>query len=97
MNYILETERLILREFTLADAHLVLHLLNSSGWLEFIGDRNVKSEAQAIEYLKNEPLRSYRKYGYGSWLVEKREDGNRFCTPCRTMAGQLCQRIPQPA
>lgn len=74
MSYILETERLRLREFTLADTDLVLRLLNSPGWLEFIGDRNVKSETQAIEYLKNGPFKSYQAYGYGFWLVEKKED-----------------------
>ena len=47
MNYILETERLRLREFTLNDAAFIIELLNSPGWLQFIGDRNVKTEEQA--------------------------------------------------
>ena len=74
MNYILETERLRLREFTLNDAAFIIELLNSPGWLQFIGDRNVKTEEQARTYLENGPLNSYKVNGYGLWLVERKED-----------------------
>ncbi len=74
MHYILETERLRLREFTLNDSLFIIELLNSPGWLQFIGDRNVKTEEQAITYLENGPLKSYTVNGYGLWLVETKED-----------------------
>ncbi|GAB3201889.1 RimJ/RimL family protein N-acetyltransferase [Pontibacter aydingkolensis] len=74
MSHILETERLRLREFTLHDTAFVLELLNSPGWLQFIGDRNVKTKAQAKSYLKNGPLKSYCENGFGLWLVEKKDD-----------------------
>ena len=74
MNYILETERLRLREFTLNDAAFIIELLNSPGWLQFIGDRNVKTEEQARTYLENGPLNSYKVNGYGLWLVERITD-----------------------
>lgn len=74
MNYILETERLRLREFTLNDTEFIIELLNSPGWLQFIGDRNVKTEEQARTYIDNGPLNSYRLNGYGLWLVEIIED-----------------------
>lgn len=72
-TYILETERLRLRQFTLNDTKFIIELLNSPGWIEFIGDRNVKTEEQAIEYLKNGPLKSYAKNGHGLSLVETKE------------------------
>jgi RimJ/RimL family protein N-acetyltransferase len=75
MNYILETERLRLKEFTLNDTKFIIELLNSPGWLEFIGDRNVKTEEQAIAYLQNGPLKSYQENGFGLYLVERKEDG----------------------
>jgi len=56
MSYVLETERLILREFTLADANFIIELVNTPGWLRFIGDRNIKIEEQAKEYLRNGPM-----------------------------------------
>ena len=74
MNYILETERLRLREFTLKDTHFIIELLNSPGWLQFIGDKGIKTEEQAKAYLENGPLRSYRQNGFGLSLVETKED-----------------------
>ena len=74
MNYILETERLRLREFILSDADFIVALLNSPGWLQYIGDRNVRTEEQGRNYLENGSLKSYRANGYGLWLVELKED-----------------------
>jgi len=74
MNYILETEQLKLREFTLTDTDFIVALVNSPGWLQYIGDRNIKTEEQARTYLENGPLKSYRDNGYGLWLVEKKDD-----------------------
>jgi RimJ/RimL family protein N-acetyltransferase len=70
---ILETERLRLRHLAKEDAVFLIELLNSPGWLEFIGDRNVKTEEQAIGYLENGPFKSYRDNGYGLWMVEIKE------------------------
>lgn len=75
MGHILETERLLLREFTLDDAAFILELLNSPGWLQFIGDRHVHTETEAKNYLQNGPLKSYEQNGFGLSLVERKEDG----------------------
>lgn len=71
---ILETERLILREFTIQDAEFIIELLNSPGWLKFIGDRNVRTKEEAIAYLQNGSLKSYAENGYGLSMVETKED-----------------------
>ena len=70
---ILETERLLLREFELTDAKFILTLVNTPGWLEFIGDRNIKTEAAAVTYLQSGPMKSYRENGFGLWMVEKKD------------------------
>jgi len=75
MTYVLETERLRMREFTLADTAFIIELLNSPGWLEFIGDRNVHTPEQARLYLENGPLKSYQVHGYGLSMVERKDDG----------------------
>lgn len=75
MNYILETGRLRLRELTTGDAAFIIDLLNTPGWLQYIGDRNVRTEVQAIAYLQNGPLKGYREHGFGMWRVETRADG----------------------
>lgn len=66
---ILETERLQLREFAHEDAPFIIELLNSRGWLQYIGDRNVRTPEQALAYLDNGPIKSYATNGYGLWMV----------------------------
>lgn len=75
MNYILETERLRLRAFTLDDAAFIIELVNSPGWLKNIGDRNIKTNDKAREYLQNGPLKSYAENGFGLSMVELKSDG----------------------
>lgn len=58
MAIILETERLISGEFTHEDAAFILNLLNTEGWLKYIGERNVKTLEQARTYLLNGPLKN---------------------------------------
>jgi len=74
MKYILETERSKLRELTLDDASFITKLVNSEGWLRYIGERNVKTPEQAQAYLENGPIKSYQENGFGLWLVELKED-----------------------
>lgn len=70
MNYILETQRLRLRTLTLDDTAFIIALVNSPGWLKYIGDRTIKTQEQAKGYLENGPWKSYRENGFGLWLVE---------------------------
>ena len=71
---ILETERLILRRFTLDDTAFIIELLNTEGWIKYIGEKNVRTTDQAREYLENGPLKSYRNNVFGLALVELKED-----------------------
>ncbi|MEO6252979.1 MAG: GNAT family N-acetyltransferase [Ferruginibacter sp.] len=73
MKYILETERLTLREFVPGDTAFILELVNSPGWLKFIGDRNIKTTEQAKAYLENGPIKSYRENGFGLAMVETKD------------------------
>ena len=69
MEIIIETERLILRKFTVDDAPFMLELLNTPSWLRFIGDRNVHSVEEAKQFLINGYLKSYATHGFGFYLV----------------------------
>jgi RimJ/RimL family protein N-acetyltransferase len=66
---VLETERLVLRRLTLDDAPFMRRLVNEPSWLEFIGDRGVKTEEDAREYLRNGAIASYDRHGFGLWAV----------------------------
>lgn len=53
-NKIIETERLRLRELDPAeDAAFFLELLNSPGFIKYVGDRNVRTGEEALQYLKD--------------------------------------------
>lgn len=65
-----QTRRLVLREFTAGDAPFIVRLLNEPSFIENIGDRKVRTEADAIRYLEDGPLASYARHGHGLWMVE---------------------------
>lgn len=67
-----ETERLRLRRLCAADAAFLLELLNQPSWLEFIGDRNVRTPTQARDYVAQRIDAQFDRYGYGMWGVELR-------------------------
>jgi RimJ/RimL family protein N-acetyltransferase len=71
---ILETSRLQLRTLTLEDAGFVLRLLNEPSFIQNIADRGVRTIEQAQDYIRNGPMASYEKFGFGLWLVETRSE-----------------------
>ena len=72
---VLETERLILSQFTEDDAEFILKLLNEPSFIQNIGDRKIRSLDGAKVYIKNGPVASYAKNGYGLYLIELKETG----------------------
>lgn len=71
---ILETERLLLREFNADDAGFILVLVNNPTWLLYIGDRNIRTLDDARHYLVNGPIKSYFVNGFGLFHVSLKED-----------------------
>ena len=65
MDEILQTERLILRKLDESDSAFIIELLNSPGWLKFIGDRNVRTTEEAENYILNGPVKSFKEHGFG--------------------------------
>lgn len=72
---VLNTERLTLREFDSEDAGFVLRLLNEPAFLEFIGDKEVRTLDDARGYIETVPLASYAENGYGVYVVSRTGDG----------------------
>ncbi|WP_420151765.1 GNAT family N-acetyltransferase [Spirosoma sp.] len=66
---LLETDRLLIDEFSVDDAAFMLELLNTYTWLQFIGDRGVRTLEGAKQYILNGPLKSYQQFGFGPYLV----------------------------
>jgi RimJ/RimL family protein N-acetyltransferase len=72
--HVLETERLILRRLTVDDDAFILELLNDPAWLEYIGDKGVRTLADARDYIRNGPMAMYERNGFGLYLTERRSD-----------------------
>ncbi len=68
-QFVLNTERLTLRQFTLDDAAVVLELLNEPSFKKFVGDKGVRTLDDARAYLEKGPLESYVSNGYGVYLT----------------------------
>ena len=60
----LETERLLLRNIEVTDAPFFFELFNSEGWLKYIGDRNIKTVADAEQQIKTKYIPSYTENGF---------------------------------
>lgn len=65
----IETDRLIIRKYTLDDASFIYKLMNSDGWIKYIGDRNIISVEEAEAYLVKNYLSCYEKQGFGPFSV----------------------------
>jgi [ribosomal protein S5]-alanine N-acetyltransferase len=72
---ILETERLILRQLTLGDHSFILELLNDPAWLRFIGDKGVRTLDDARDYILQNPVAMYVRFGFGLYLIELKGEG----------------------
>ena len=66
--------RIQLRKFNLSDAPFILELLNSKGWIDHIGDRNVHSLKDAKTFIKESLLQHFTTHHFGLWAIELKED-----------------------
>lgn len=67
---VVTTQRLVLRRLSVADAPFILRLVNEPSWLQFIGDKGVRTLDDARNYLVNGPLAMYARHGFGLYRVD---------------------------
>lgn len=72
MKIMLETPRLICREFNAGDGENAYHLNADPEVLKYTGDEPFESIEAATQFLNNYP--DYKKNGYGRWAVIRKED-----------------------
>jgi len=72
---VLQTQRLTVRHFDRADAPFILELLNEPSWLQYIGDKDIKTLDDAERYIQDVLLAMYARLGFGLYLVEATESG----------------------
>ena len=89
---IAETSRLRIREAVEGDAHFVNELLNSPGFLRYIGDRGVRSDEDALAYIRKNYHGSYLTNGFGLNIVELKSDA----TPVGVCGLVKRDSLPEP-
>jgi RimJ/RimL family protein N-acetyltransferase len=72
---VIRTARLVLRQLELGDSRFILELLNEAGFLRFIGDKGVRTVADAREYIQKGPMDSYLRHGFGLYAACLRDGG----------------------
>lgn len=69
MIHKIETDRIILREFTIADYKDVYEFGSNLEVQKYTGDKIIESLNEAKELIKNVWYEDYKQYGYGRWAV----------------------------
>jgi ribosomal-protein-alanine N-acetyltransferase len=75
---LLETKRCTISALQTEDAPFIFCLLNSPGWLQFIGDRGIYTLDDAIHYIQFGPMKSYQENGFGLYLVQEKATGEKM-------------------
>lgn len=72
---VLETDRLLLCKLSINDAAFILELLNEPSFLQFVGDKGVRTLDDARDYILNGPIASYERHGFGLYLTKLQNRG----------------------
>jgi RimJ/RimL family protein N-acetyltransferase len=72
---VIETPRLTLRRINPDDTAFLVRLLNEPSFIRNIGDRGVRTTADAESYIAAGPLASYARFGFGLYIVELKTTG----------------------
>ena len=73
--FALETDRMRLRRVTAGDSPFIMQLLNDPAWLRFIGDKGIRTDDDARDYIRKGPVAMYERVGFGLYLTEHKDDG----------------------
>ena len=95
MNLICETARLVIRHFTVQDAQFIVQLLNDESFIRYIADKQVRTLADAVNYLTSGPLASYHTHGFGLNMVLLKNATPRSINEPATPIG-MCGLLKRP-
>lgn len=73
--YLLETPRLRLRQLDPADAAFIRRLVNEPSFIRYVGDRGVRTDEDACNYIREGPMASYARHGFGLLLAQLKRGG----------------------
>lgn len=90
---ITETERLLISKFTLDDAPFFMELVNSPHWIKYIGERHIKTIAEAKEAIENGHLKSYHENGFGFYKLLLKEENNKPIGTCGLIKRKTLEHV----
>jgi RimJ/RimL family protein N-acetyltransferase len=62
------------------DAEFIFELLNTSKWIKYIGDRNIKTVENARDYIKTKMLPQLKRLGYSNYTLIRKADNCKIGT-----------------
>ena len=68
-QFSLSTKRLEIAPLEVSDAYFIRELVNTEGWLKFIGNRNINTGTEAVAYI--EKIKSNENISY--WIVRLKD------------------------
>lgn len=68
------TNRIQFRQLTVEDSAFILELYNSAEFIEYIGDRGIKSVQDAQQYIESTLIPIYQQEGMGMFAIEYKND-----------------------
>ena len=77
---IIETKRLILREFKESDVDDVFEFSSNSQVLTYTGEKPLVKKSQAMDIIRNIWFSDYEKFGFGRCAVVHKGDNKLFDT-----------------
>lgn len=72
---VINSPRLRMHQLAPDDAGFMLALLNQPSFLRFIGDRGVRTLAEAEAYIRNGAMASYAQHGFGLYRLALKSTG----------------------
>jgi RimJ/RimL family protein N-acetyltransferase len=64
-----------IRWLNTGDSAFILELVNEPAWIQYIGEKGVKTLQDALRYIEDGPVAMYKRVGFGLYMVELKESG----------------------
>ena len=71
---IFETKRLILHPVSVEDSEFLFQLMNSPKWLQFVGDKRIRSVRGARRLILWKMIPQFQRMGFGNYIIQRKTD-----------------------
>ena len=75
-----ETERVLIKPTSEGDSEFIYRLMNCPKFIQYIGDREIKSILNAKDYIKTKMLPQLQRLGYSNYTIFQKTDNTKIGT-----------------